>query len=256
MNDKTTDPDTGRSPGPQAGAGKWTPKMPQDRHLFIVTYGRSGSTLLQNLVNSIPGYEIRGENNNALLHYFRAWQAIDGSETLAQMRNAGAPTDQTHPWFGGEKIFPKQLGRTLARNFVANVLKPSEGVRVTGFKEIRFHSTPDEFEAYLNYIHTFFPGAQFLFNTRNHASVARSGWWAQRKPEVVAEILEKAETLFRAYWEKYPERSFHIHYDDYVGQPDKLRPLFKFLGEPFDEAMVRRVMDVKLDHLKKRKAQG
>ena len=118
MNDKTTGPQT----GPQTGTGKWTNKMPQDRHLFIVTYGRSGSTLLQNLVNSIPGYEIRGENNNALLHYFRAWKAIEGSETLTQMRNAKTPTDQTHPWFGGEKIFPKQMGRTLTRNFVANVL--------------------------------------------------------------------------------------------------------------------------------------
>ena len=230
--------------------------MPQDRHLFIVTYGRSGSTLLQNLVNSIPGYEVRGENNNALLHYYRAWKAIESNETLARMRDANVVTDQTHPWFGGEKVFPRQLGRGLVRNFSTNVLKPSDGVRVSGFKEIRFHNAPEEFEGFLNWIHDYFPGTQFLFNTRDHASVARSGWWAQRKPEVVAGILQSAEDLFRRYWEKYPERSFHIHYDDYVGQPDKLRPLFAFLREDYDEAMIRRVMDVKLDHLKKRKAQN
>jgi hypothetical protein len=240
---------------PQPGAGKWSlQKMPHDRHLFIVTYGRSGSTLLQNLVNSIPGYEIRGENNNALLHYFRAWKAIEGCDTLTQMRAAGEPSDQTHPWFGGEKIRPAALGRSLARNFVAQVLKPSEGVRVTGFKEIRFHSVPEEFEDFLNFIHAFFPGSQFLFNTRDHASVARSGWWVNRKPEVVAEILTRAEALFRAYLEKYPARGYHVHYDDYVGQPDRLRPLFDFLREDHDEAMVRRVMEVKLDHLKKRGA--
>src|SRR5688572_1085508 len=34
-------------------------------HLFIVTYGRSGSTLLQGVLNSIPGYLIRGENDGA-----------------------------------------------------------------------------------------------------------------------------------------------------------------------------------------------
>ena len=248
MNDTAT--------GPQGGQGKWGPQLPQDRHLFIVTYGRSGSTLLQNLVNSIPGYEIRGENNNALLHYFRAWKAIEGCETLAQMRAAGFETDQTHPWFGGEKVLPRPMGKALARNFVAQVLKPSAGVRVTGFKEIRFHAAPEEFEPFLNWIHAFFPGTQFLFNTRDHASVARSGWWAQRKPEVVAEILTRAEELFDAYAAKHPERAFRIHYDDYVGQPEKLRPLFAFLREDHDEAMIRRVMDTKLDHLKKRKAQG
>ena len=35
--------------------------------VFIFTYGRSGSTLLMGLLNSLPHYCIRGENNN-LLH--------------------------------------------------------------------------------------------------------------------------------------------------------------------------------------------
>lgn len=36
------------------------------RNIFIVTYGRSGSTLLQNLLMTIPGCIIRGENHNAM----------------------------------------------------------------------------------------------------------------------------------------------------------------------------------------------
>ncbi len=39
-------------------------------YLFIVTYGRSGSTLLQGILNSIPGYLIRGENRAALFHLY------------------------------------------------------------------------------------------------------------------------------------------------------------------------------------------
>jgi hypothetical protein len=37
-------------------------------YVFIVTYGRSGSTLLQGVLNSIPGYLVRGENRQALRH--------------------------------------------------------------------------------------------------------------------------------------------------------------------------------------------
>ena len=66
------------------------------------------------------------------------------------------------------------------------------------------------------------------------------------------DLLTEAEAQYAAYIRKYPARGFHLHYDDYVGQPEKLRPLFDFLGEPFDAALVERVLNTRLDHLKKR----
>jgi hypothetical protein len=35
--------------------------------VFIVTYGRSGSTLLQSMLQTIPGIHLSGENYGALL---------------------------------------------------------------------------------------------------------------------------------------------------------------------------------------------
>src|SRR5829696_1859856 len=35
-------------------------------YVFVMTYGRSGSTLLMGLLNTIPGYLVRGENDDAL----------------------------------------------------------------------------------------------------------------------------------------------------------------------------------------------
>ncbi len=43
--------------------------------IFIVCYGRSGSTLLTRVINTIPGACIRGENANALMHLFRVYEA-------------------------------------------------------------------------------------------------------------------------------------------------------------------------------------
>lgn len=40
-------------------------------YLFVVTYGRSGSTLVQGLLNSIPGYLIRGENRGVLYRLYQ-----------------------------------------------------------------------------------------------------------------------------------------------------------------------------------------
>ncbi|WP_238368604.1 sulfotransferase family protein [Mesobacterium pallidum] len=238
---------------PDGGWQLWAQNpLPVRRYVFIVTYGRSGSTLLQNLLNAIPGFEIRGENNNALLHIARAWEALDSSQTLARLREAGEPTDQTHPWFGGELIHPPHVARAMVRGFVNTVLKPSDDTRVSGFKEIRFHAAGEEFEMYLDFIYRFFPNVKFIFNTRDKDAVAQSGWWKGYAPETVHRILGEAEGLYHAYMEKNPERGFHLHYDDYVGRPAKLRPLFEFLGEPFDRDMVEQVLGTKLDHLKKR----
>ncbi len=222
-------------------------RMPE-RHVFIVTYGRSGSTLLQNLLNALPGYQIRGENNNALFHLMQACTVVRAAESLRGMRRSGKTSDPAHPWYGGERIDPDAFGAALARTFSQQVLQPDPGVRVSGFKEIRFHTHPGAFERYLDFIHTHFPGSRFVFNTRDHAAVARSGWWRKHDPQEVAQLLGRAEDLFAAYLQKHPERGIRVHYDDYNGRPEALAPLFDFLDESPDPALVQRIMDTRLTH--------
>ena len=216
--------------------------------VVIVTYGRSGSTLLQNMLNSIPGYQIRGENNDALSHLAQSWWAIESAQQLRGLRKIGAETDQTHPWYGGEKIDPRQVGYRLASGFVDTILKPDAGVRVAGFKEIRFHWHPQFFPQYMNFIHTFFPRARFIINTRDHDAVAKSGWWSSQDPKAVKVILEKAETLFDSYSSRFPNRFYNVSYDTYVGNPQAFAGLFDFLGEEFDIEVARDVLNNKLGH--------
>ncbi len=60
-------------------------------YLFVMTYGRSGSTLVSGLLNAVPGYLVRGENRNALLHLFRYHQS------LATEKAKGPATGVPHP---------------------------------------------------------------------------------------------------------------------------------------------------------------
>jgi hypothetical protein len=221
-----------------------------DAFTFIVTYGRSGSTLLQNLLNTIPGYQIRGENNNALLHLAQSVHAVRTQEQLLNRRKTGQPTEPTDPWFGGELVFPEEYGKALADAFIQTVLKPGPGVRVAGFKEIRFHTEPQYFWIYLNFIFENFPNVRFVFNTRQHQDVAQSGWWADQEPVEVILTLQRAEKLFIEYQKSFPERCHRVHYDDYVADPQTLRPLFSFLDEEWDAKMVDWVMNTRLDHLR------
>lgn len=236
---------------------------PKDGYLFVVTYGRSGSTLLQKLLNSIDGYCIRGENNNALYNLTRAVARIEQEPNFqhrmeargkpkAEMRPflrpiLGTPND---PWYGAEKAEPGPLAKGLFNQFVRHVLVPPQGTRVAGFKDIHYHEDPAFFSTQLDLMRRHFPKARFIFNTRAAAGVANSGWWRKRPAEEVHRIVDRADALFADYAARHPACCHSLHYDAYKDRPAALAPMFEFLGEPFDEAAVAALMEQRLTHLK------
>lgn len=221
-----------------------------EKFVFVVTYGRSGSTLIQNLLNSIDGYCIRGENANPLGSLAMAWRAIEGSTNVRNMARNGIATGPDHPWYGAENIAPKRFAQRLAQVFVSEILAPPQGTRVTGFKEIRWANDTRQFFPTLNFARTVFPHARFVFNTRNHDEVARSGWWADQPEDAVKARLAQAETLFKQFQNSHPGLCVHLHYNDYTADHGALKPLFDLLEEPFDRSRINAVMAKPLTHLK------
>lgn len=215
--------------------GRRRRQRPRDlAYVFVVTYGRSGSTLLAGILNSIPGWLIRGENRDALHHLFLFHQ------TLATEKARLGPQlgrQRTHPFYGMSDV---PLDRSLAgiQGLVLDtVLRPKPDTRVTGFKEIRWYQ-PD-LEEYVAWLREVFPGARFVVNTRNHDDVLKSGWWAEGDH---AAGLAAAEAGILRLADSLGDAAYRVHYDDYVADPATLRGLFDWLGEPFDEAAVRVVM--------------
>jgi hypothetical protein len=223
---------------------------PEQGFVFVVTYGRSGSTLIQNLLNALPGYCIRGENGDLSGPLAQAWHLAANTDNLTKLRKSGRTTDPTHPWFGAEGIAPDRLGRALADAFCREVLHPPKGTRVAGFKEIRFHRNKNFFTTHLAFLRQCFPNARFVFNTRRHENVARSGWWAEQDPERVIRVLAQADELFDTFLEAQPDICCKLRYEDYDGQPEGFRPLFDFLGEPFEPDLAARILETRLSHLK------
>lgn len=212
--------------------------------VFIVTYGRSGSTLLQNILNSIPGYCIRGENSAMLNHLAMSWASA--KEAASFKLPKGETDNPGRPWYGAGEIRPYEYGRTLANMFVRDVLRPPAGTRAAGFKEIRFHGAG--YWQTLEFITRFFPKAKIIYNTRDHADVCRSGWMKEMKPERAQAELDRAERLFKQGQKRFPKQTFALRYEDYAGRPEGLEPLFDFLKEPFDLDRVTPVVSHRLTH--------
>jgi hypothetical protein len=223
-------------------------RHPENGYVFVVTYGRSGSTLLQNLLNTLPGCLVRGENNNALYHLFQSWAALVRSPDIRRMVSECEVSDATHPWFGAERIDLAAYGRSLCAGFAEQVLRPPPEVVLCGFKEIRTIAPKEEFLAYLEFMNAHFPNARFVFNTREHASVVRSSWWRKHDPTKVEEMMRAAEEVFSSFAAAHPDRSVQMHYDAYIADQSAFEPLFKLLGREPTPAQMRDVMQRRLTH--------
>lgn len=209
------------------------------KYVFIVTYGRSGSTLLMSLLNTIPGYRISGENYNALYRLYQADAAITNTyRTHAHPANHATRS----AWYGAPRMRPHLFRYELAASFVAHVLRPEPGDRVLGFKEIRYiTSDMPDLDGFLQFLGRTFPDCKIIFNHRNVRDVARSSWWANSGRS--AQRLAAADARLRAIPDD--ERHFHFCYDEIDDSLKNIQALFDFLGEGLDERAVRGVLEVR-----------
>ena len=211
------------------------------RYLFIVSYGRSGSTLLQGILNTIPGYLIRGENRNALNHLFNYHRDLRRESERHLM------TADTHrsPWWGIDQYADQAVVVRLRQLVVQTLLRPQEDTEVIGFKEIRWWH--EDWQGYQDFLLELFPGARFVFNSRNHADVAKSKWWID-DPNPAKQLARFEQRLTDMAERLGPDRAFQVSYDDYAQDPETLRPLFSWLDAPYEQEKIQQAMGIRYSY--------
>jgi len=207
-----------------------------------VTYGRSGSTLMMGILNSIPGYKIVGENNDALspLMDFR-WRMKKAKQSNDHMQRSYITYGPKNPWWNVHS--DRQLDAAI-RDLMTRLIANHEMVHTIGFKEIRYNSH-DDLEDYLTSINEVFH-PKFIFLTRNLDDVSTSKWHA-KNPIRVKEKLSKFETDVEEYITKHKEQNWHwIRYED-IKEKNYIRvkQMYDFLGEEFDVDVFNRVVSEK-----------
>lgn len=213
------------------------------KSVLIVTYGRSGSTLLQGLLNAIPGYRITGENYNFLYHLYVSYETLT---QLGKFDYAQGGVEPTHSFYGApdlnSEVYIESCGQLAYNMLVPKKYRPS--IRCFGFKEIRYVHFLNQLEQCLDFYQKIFPNCKIVFNTRNHEDTAKSGWWSKQDKTKVIGLLERADGAFAIYNKKNPETTFRISYEDIVQKSPRTASLFRFLGESYNENLVDDVLRV------------
>ncbi|MCB1535417.1 MAG: sulfotransferase [Rhodoblastus sp.] len=203
-------------------------------HVFILTYGRTGSTLLQGLLNAHPDVRINGERFGALYDLYRARASL--------LRSVVVPKEDgpQNPFFGGSAMADGALLASIDATVREIVDLAAAGKRVRGMKEVRYDML--DFDDFVDYLDEVFPDAFFVTLTRPVEDVLTSGFWKNISTEAAARRIRFVEENFERLRRRRPERTIPLTYDDVVSLSERLKHLFASIGVAFDAERAKAVL--------------
>jgi hypothetical protein len=216
---------------------------PQYRYVFVVTYGRSGSTLVQGLLNTLPRTLVRGENNLYVLPLFRAWASVRSFRETHLRHN---PRASHSAFYGLNEVTPASFVRSTRTLVTGHLLgsTPPREVDVLGFKEVLWHRVrAGETKAFFDFLDRAFPGCRYVLNERDHDKVAGSGFWQSRDRDEVMSAIRRVEEIQRFLRETRPRRTLDLRYelltsDDRATSDAQLRSLAEFVHGSCDDDLL------------------
>ena len=215
-----------------------------DKIILICATGRSGSTTMQRLINTIPNSNICGENYgaiNSLLEFYRRLKTTTKEYVPGHLRPAtfeDIVSKNVKPsWYNSYHL--EEMIQMIKMTII-NMFKNSESINIWGFKEIRYNS------GNINYIKDFkelFPQTKVIIQIReNIIAQSNSGWFKgdtnalkylkNNTKELVDFGLANKEWCYLTSFERMFDRN-------------NLKNIFSFIdcGENYDENKITEVLN-------------
>jgi hypothetical protein len=224
---------------------------PAPTPLFVVTYGRSGSTLVQGILNALPRTLVRGENGFFVLELFRATAR---ATAFADNHRKHGARNTTSAFFGvhglRRNVFVTQLRRLMLKTLLAE--QDASGVDRLGFKEVLWHEIePEETEAFFDWFERVFPDARYLLHTRDREALPSSGFWRFEDADSVYAKVDRTVEIQGYLATTRPERVLATSYErltDPERRDEELRAIATFATGGCDDeqvAALREVLDMR-----------
>lgn len=220
------------------------------QYLFVVTYGRSGSTLVQGLLNTMPRVLVRGENGFYPLLVYRA---CSRAMAFRELHYNHRPRQVSSAFYGVRSVKRHRFVAAMRRLVVDTLLGPVDRaeVDVLGFKEVLWHEvTPEETADFFDFLDEAFPGARYVLNTRTHEDVVVSGFWQKHDADEVFAAITRVEEIQAFLRETRPDRVHDTRYelitsDDDAVSDGELRSFAEFVLGHCDDDLLERLQETR-----------
>ncbi|MBO6781785.1 MAG: sulfotransferase [Alphaproteobacteria bacterium] len=204
----------------------WTTIAPPggDTPVFLVGFPRSGTTLLDQMLDSHPGIQVAEEKPMMEELKRRATENSGYPAELAGMPEVELSCLQELYWQRAETYLPRESGRLFVDKLPLNLEK-------------------------VVLIHRVFPDARFILALRHPADCVLSCFMQAFRPNIAMNNFNSLEDAARLYdqvfglWEQarelLPLDVHRIRYEDVVADMrSEIERLLEFLGLPWDEAVL------------------
>lgn len=214
------------------------------RYVFVVTYGRSGSTLVQGLLNTLPRTLVRGENDLYLLHLYRALASV---RAFRELHGEHGSRNVVSAFYGLKAIrrsaFVQAMNDIVTAGVIGNL--DAGDYDVLGFKEVTWHRiAPEETAAFFDTMDKAFPDARYVLNTRDPERALGSGFWVNADADEARALIDRVREVQAHLRETRPDRVFDVSYevltgDDAGARDAMVRGLGEFTtGAPVPDALL------------------
>ncbi len=215
-----------------------------DRPIIVVGCARSGTTLVQVMIQSHPRLAMPPENRFLMPVYRRRLEFGDLREPANREAVAQFITGRKTK-FGDLGIDPDAVRQRF------NEVEPTIGSLIGSvlalyaerYGKARWGDKRPNYVQHLEVLLRLFPDAQILHVIRDGrdcvASLKHMPWWTFGYPASVYKWVQALKTAEWARATLRPDQYFEVRYEDLVARPRaELERLCAYLGEDLDEAML------------------
>ena len=217
--------------------------MSNDKIVLICATGRSGSTTLQRIINTIPNSNICGENYGAINSLLDFYIKLHASSTdyVPGHYNPASYEDiirkNVKPaWYNSYKM--PEMEQKI-RDIIIAMFKKDSNTNVCGFKEIRYDHKRYNL---LKIFKQLFPQTKVIIQIReNLEAQSKSGWYKNYK-NAIKNLYETNIELYQFYC----ENKDWCYFTSFEKMFDKnnLQNIFSFIDcrENYDEEKIGNVL--------------
>lgn len=235
-------PELARENAPSWGETKWCPNsvckstticnLCRRRWLIILATGRSASTTLLYMLNSLPGIRLSGENNDELKVLKEAIDNIRRDKQFLRGEN------KKNPW--GHNPVPQGAYGCVVQKMMETINPPGqnndyddETETIIGFKTIRFFNNVDidDVEDLVQFLKESFPCARFVLNVRSDTvEQATSTNAAFPKSNVRVQNLDRMNGLIKTFAKLLGDSAYLLDSTEWVQNIEVLNDMVLWLG--------------------------
>jgi hypothetical protein len=214
-----------------------------DKIVLICATGRSGSTTMQRIINTIPNSNICGENFgavNSLLAFYRRLKHASGNLIPGRFHPKSyeelVAINFKPSWYNS---FNFQEIVNNIKILITNLFKNSPSTNVWGFKEIRYDG---ENIKYMNEFKELFPQTKVIIQIRQNILAQSKSSWHKHNKKAIVDLYKQNNNLLNFY----NKNKSYCYFSTFEKMFDKnnIKNIFNFIecGEHYNETKVDEIL--------------